>query len=191
MISIDFYGHFNYNIHVNESGEIAMKWTKMELVNQINVTFEEKLIFDLNDFKTLDRLNNLCNVTAKGNGHYDSFHQRFTVDLDIAGEMVVPCAITLEDVTVPFMTIGQGVFSFISTDEVDIHVCKKDFVDLYPTVFQLILAEVPLKVVKKKVVYPKGDGWEVMTEEQYRSQLKSTTDPRLAKLKEFKFEEEN
>ena len=47
--------------------------------------------------------------------------------------------------------------------------------------------EVPLKVVKPgNITYPKGDGWEVMKEEDYRKEEKPAMDPRLAKLKEFK-----
>lgn len=166
-----------------------MKWTKRELTNQVDVRFEEELEFDLHDFHKLDRLRDLRHVIVKGNGHYDCSSQRFEVDLDLAGEMVVPCAVTLEDVTVPFAASSHEVFSFLNTEDADVHECRKDFLDLYPVVFQLILAEVPLKVVKEGAKYPKGDGWEVLTEEEYRNRTKNEIDPRLAKLKEFKFEE--
>lgn len=166
-----------------------MKWTKKELANQLDVSFEEELQFDLRDLHKLDRLRDLRNVIVKGNGHYDCSSQRFEVDLDLAGEMIVPCAVTLEDVTVPFEISSHEIFSFLKSEDDEIHECRNDFLELYPVVFQLILAEVPLKVVKEGAKYPKGDGWEVMREDEYRNRAKNEIDPRLAKLKDFKFEE--
>lgn len=49
--------------------------------------------------------------------------------------------------------------------------------------------EVPHKVVKEGVEYPKGKGWEVVTEDDFNASKKNAIDPRLAKLKEFKIEE--
>jgi len=166
-----------------------VKWTKKELTNQGSISFEEKLDFNLHDLHQLDRLRDLRNVIVKGNGHYDCSLQRFEVDLDLSGDMIVPCAVTLEDVVVPFDFSSHEVFSFLKTDDDEIHECKKDFLELYPVVFQLILAEVPLKVVKDGAEYPKGDGWEVLTEDEYRNRTRNEIDPRLAKLKDFKFEE--
>ena len=37
--------------------------------------------------------------------------------------------------------------------------------------------------------YPKGNGWEVIREEDYIKSKKDEIDPRLAKLREFKIEE--
>ena len=62
--------------------------------------------------------------------------------------------------------------------------------ELLPVVFQLILMEVPLKVVKEGIKeYPKGKDWEVVKEEDYQKEKRKEIDPRLAKLKEFKAEE--
>ncbi len=163
----------------------------MELINQPDVEIDERLTFDLGHFNKFDRLKDLRNVTVKGNGHYDCSLQRFKCILDLAGEMVVPCAVTLEDVVVDFDFDAELEYSFLSTDDEDVIECKKDFLDLTPHVFQLIFAEVPLKVVKEGITYPKGDGWEVLTEEEYRQQTKDTIDPRLAKLRDFKFDKEN
>ena len=106
--------------------------------------------------------------------------------------MVVPCSITNEDVDYPFHTEGSQVFAFhkVSKDS-DIIETKGDIVELMPVIFQTIILEVPLKVVKEGLKeYPKGDGWEVIREEDYIKAKKDEIDPRLAKLREFKVEEE-
>ncbi len=166
-----------------------MKWTKKELINLIDVHFNEEISFDKAIFKKWDRLNDLRNVTVKGKGHYDCSLQRFEIDLDLAGEMIVPCAVTLEDVSVMFEFSSTEVFSFITTEEEDVHECKKELLELYPVIFQLILNDVPIKVVKEDAEYLKGDGWEVMSEAEYRNRKEQEVDPRLAKLKDFKFDE--
>ena len=156
-----------------------MKWSKAELINQGNqeLTINEAVTFDPTSWAT-DRLRDLKNVTVTGSGHYDPDLQRFEADLK-----------SLEDVIVPFETSSHEVFSFLPCEEDEVHVLKKDVLELYPVVFQLILAEVPLKVVKSGISYPKGEGWEVIREEDYNRQKKQEIDPRLAKLKEFKFDD--
>ena len=76
-------------------------------------------------------------------------------------------------------------FAFTKCDD-DVHEAKGDVIELLPVIFQLILMEVPLKIVKEGAVYPKGNGWEVMREETWQREKSSEIDPRLAKLKEFK-----
>mgnify|MGYP003271358823 FL=1 len=81
-------------------------------------------------------------------------------------------------------------FSFEKTDDEDVHEVKGDVVELLPVIFQLIVMEVPLKIVKEGLTqYPKGDGWEVVKEEDYIKEKSKEIDPRLAKLKEFKLED--
>lgn len=105
--------------------------------------------------------------------------------------MVVPCAITDEDVLVEFKTEDDPVFSFGKTDDEEAIEVKGDTVELMPVVYPLIMMEIPLKVVKPGLKdYPKGDGWEVLTEEEYLREKQSQIDPRLAKLRDYKPKDE-
>ena len=57
-------------------------------------------------------------------------------------------------------------------------------------IFQLIVMEVPLKNCEGRTdTVSKGDGWEVVKEEDYIKEKSKEIDPRLAKLKEFKLED--
>ena len=93
--------------------------------------------------------------------------------------MILPCALTLEDVDYPFDIDSTEVFSFEKPDPLeDVHEAKKDVVDFTPVVFSNIMLEVPMRVVKddaniKKIL----DGQEDNDEEYI--------DPRLAKLKDY------
>lgn len=63
--------------------------------------------------------------------------------------MILPCALTLEDVDYPFDIDSTEVFSFEKPDPLeDVHEAKKDVVDFTPIVFSNIMLEVPMRVVK-------------------------------------------
>lgn len=169
-----------------------MKWSRAQLLQAENCTiyFDETIDFGPEIFAKMNQIRGLQDVTVSGNVHYDTASERVFADLDIEGVMIVPCSITLEDVEYDFHTKSLEVFSFDEVDDEDVHEVKGDVVELLPVVFQLILMEVPLKVVKKGLKqYPKGDGWEVVKEEDYKKSEKKDIDPRLAKLKEFKVED--
>ena len=169
-----------------------MKWSRAQLLQAENCTiyFDETIDFGPEIFAKMNQIRGLQDVTVSGNVHYDTASERVFADLDIEGVMIVPCSITLEDVEYDFHTKSLEVFSFDKVDDEDVHEVKGDVVELLPVVFQLILMEVPLKVVKKGLKqYPKGDGWEVVKEEDYKKSEKKDIDLCLAKLKEFKVED--
>ena len=168
-----------------------MRWTKGELINlDKEVFFSEDLEFSKDSFEFDDRLLDVYDVHVEGEGLYDRETDTFTVDFDMDGVMVCPCAITNEPVEVPFESECHEVFSFVNTEDMDVHVVKNGIVELIPLIFQLIHLEIPLKVVKEGIIdYPGGDGWQVFSEEDYRSKKDDRIDPRLAKLKEFKFDD--
>lgn len=170
-----------------------MKWSKNELLRAPNglVSFNEELTFGKEAFERSNSLRGLQDVTVSGQLRYEPYNEEVNVNLHIEGVMNVACSITLEDVEIPFTSDSDEIFTFLKNkkDE-DIHECKGDVVELLPVIFQLILMEVPLKVVKEGFTdYPKGNGWEVVKEEVHRENKRDVIDPRLAKLKEFKIEE--
>lgn len=171
-----------------------MKYSRLQLLrakdNQIS--FDEMISFEDTAFSKMDHIRGLQDVAVSGNIHYDVDAERVYADLDIEGVMILPCSITLEDVEYPFSTSSCEEFSFVKCDDAEVHECKGDVVELLPVIFQLILFETPLKVVKEGVIeYPKGNGWEVIREEDYVRSKKEERpiDPRLAKLKDFKLDD--
>ena len=169
-----------------------MKWARNELLKASHkvISFDESLSFPKEALANFPQIRSLQEVNVSGDLHYEPREERVYVHLEIDGIMVVPCAITMEDVEYPFSCESDEVFSFLKEKGDDIHECKGDVVELLPVIFQLILMEVPLKCVKEGLKeYPKGDGWEVVKEEDYVKEAKDEIDPRLAKLREFKIDE--
>lgn len=169
-----------------------MKWSKAQFLQSENGTipFDEEITFESAAFAKMDHIRGLRDVRVSGNAHYDEFSNRVFANLHVEGIMIVPCSITMEDVEVAFDTSSEEIFAFDKCEDEDVHETKGDVIELLPVVFQLILMEVPLKVVKEGIKeYPKGKGWEVVKEEDYLKEKKQEIDPRLAKLKDFKVEE--
>lgn len=113
-------------------------------------------------------------------------NRQLYVDFNVKGQMILPCAVSLEDVDYPFSIDSSVVFAFYkpSVDEEVIEV-KRDKVELTPVVIQEIMMEVPMRVVKEGATLKNsGNGWKVLSEEDAK-QDEDYIDPRLAKLKDY------
>lgn len=93
-----------------------MKWNRNWLVKQKNgkFDFEETITFPKEMFYNLSRINDLKDVEVTGSGNFNSSEERLYVTYHVQGTMVVPCAISLEDVDYPFSIDTDVVFAFIS-----------------------------------------------------------------------------
>ncbi len=163
-----------------------MKWNRAWLVKQKNAEFDfdEKMTFPQEMFYNLSRINGLKDVEVSGHGLFNSREERLYVSLHITGTMILPCAISLEDVDYPFEIDANEIFAFDKPeDDEDVIEAKKDTADLTPVIFTEIMMEVPMRVVKEGATMKRsGKGWKVLDEEEIES---DPIDPRLAKLKDY------
>lgn len=170
-----------------------MKWNIQWLLKQKNgeFKFSDELVFPKEVFLKFNNLLDLKNVYVEGNGRFVPKDRRLYVDLKIKGIMVLPCALTLEEVDYPFEIESTEVFSFDKPlPEEDIHEVKKNVVDITPIIFQNIMADVPLRVVKEGAeVKREGYGWKIISNKEEVTD-QEIIDPRLAKLKDY-FNDEN
>lgn len=171
-----------------------MKWSKSDILTSrgCTVDFDEEIRFNSEEIKKFNHLRGLDDVSVSGTIKYESTSDLATADIHVSGKMTLGCAITNEDVDYPFTTEGSETFAFHKIDrDSDIIEAKGDVIELMPSVFQLILMEIPLRVVKPGLKeYPKGDGWEVISEKDLIERKKKAVDPRMAKLADFKFEDD-
>ena len=88
--------------------------------------FEEEITFPCEMFEKYAHINGLKDVIVSGTGNLDTRDKRLYVDLNIKGTMILPCALTLEDVDYPFDIDSTEVFSFEKPDPLeDVHEAKK------------------------------------------------------------------
>lgn len=107
----------------------------------------------------------------------------------IQTELTLECAYSLEPVPFPISMEEELDFAYGSEEEnsdEQIFYVEKDMVDLDDYILGLIITEIPMKVVKKGAKLPKnGQGYEVISEDEYYQRKEEKVDPRFAKLDEF------
>ncbi|MGI6608095.1 MAG: YceD family protein [Erysipelotrichaceae bacterium] len=166
-----------------------MKYSRTDLLQlkDYRLTFDEDITFTEEISKQFSRIRRINDMNVKADGIFDPATQQLAIHFEIKGSVTVGCDVTFEDVMVPIETEADEIFTFDKKEE-DINILKVngEYIELLPTIMQLILIDIPIKVIKSgKIDYPKGDGWEVISEETYVRQKEKRVDPRLAKLKEF------
>lgn len=106
-----------------------------------------------------------------------SLNQEYQLDLNIKGEMILPCSLTLEPVNYPFdIKIDENLDEFIENTKK-----TQKTIDILPIIWENILMEIPMKVVSPnaKNIKTKGDGWELITDSEDKGNHS------LAKLKDL------
>lgn len=152
----------------------------LRLKNNVDKVIEinEDISFDGFDFSGTDLID-LKDVHVSGNLTKDSMDD-ICLYLSVSGIMVLPCAITLEEVL--------HNFSFVVDDKLEniLEELKNDkkienTIDILPIIWENILMEIPMRVVSPnaKLDNLKGDGWRFVTDE-----VKSVN-PELEKLKDL------
>ena len=144
---------------------------------------EENIIIEDNVY-----IRRIKNVAGDITFYYDALDE-LRINYQLSGTMVCPCAITLEDVEVGF-DIAQDEKVVQELDEDGFYF--KESVEVKDLAAQIVLPEAPIKVVKnEKIEYSRRDGWSFVSEKDYEDSKKNEIDPRLQKLMEYKFEEDN
>ena len=98
---------------------------------------------------------------VKVNGYVTvNYEENLELHLNVSGEFIIPCAITLDDVIVPFNTFIE--------EEIDQNKLNDEFfLDLLDVLWENIVLEIPVRVVKEGVKSEDlhGEGWELVTKE--------------------------
>ena len=167
---------------------IFLKWNLQWIVKQKDgcFDFDETLSFPSEMFHNLSQINGLKYVHVTGHVSLDTKNRQLYVDFKVKGQMILPCAVSLEDVDYPFEIDSTAIFAFYKPqDDEDVIEVKRDTVELTPVIFQEIMMDVPMRVVKDgATLKTKGNGWKVLNEEDERED-EDYIDPRLAKLKDY------
>lgn len=85
-----------------------------------------------------------------------NYEDEIELDLDLSGKMYLPCAISLEEVEVPFTTKIEEIIG-------ENNINNNFYLDLSDILWENIILEIPIKVVKEGVHLEtsSGKGWSV------------------------------
>lgn len=109
------------------------------------------------------------------------------ISVKMTGIMICPCAITCEDVENRFEI--SEFLSLEKNDEFDYFI--ENDLDTDEIALFFIKQEIPFQVVKKgEIVYPKGDGWKILSEQEFLRQQQNQTNSCFKKMLELNIDEE-
>lgn len=124
------------------------------------ITLDESL-YKNTDIRYLSPLEVIANIKRVTDSSYIML-------LEIKGEMILPCSITLKDVNYPFDIKTEVKLS--NNDEEDEEYIKiiQNNIDILSIIWQNIVLEIPLKVVSEDISNSpiSGDGWKLIREEE-------------------------
>lgn len=118
-----------------------------------DVTFDEEL-YSKTDVR------NIMNAHVSGELSI-SYEDELECDLLVTGTFILPCAITLEDVSYDFeVKIEENLGKFE-----DFYNKNKNSLDILPVLWENVVSEVPIRVVKEGASLDNlnGDGWELVS----------------------------
>ena len=126
----------------------------------------------------------LTHIKITGN----DYDELFVVNVVGTAEVVGVCAYSLEDVLLKIKINDTLTFTFEEEDEDVIHIDNPIF-EIDPYILDLIISEIPLKIVKPGAKLPEaGDGYRVMSEDEYLKENSEKKDHRWDKLDDIKID---
>lgn len=153
-------------INYNDDSNVLIK----ETITLDKTYYEDTEIISLSDVMVIG------SISLVGPGTY-------SLSLNITGEMILPCSITLDDVIYPFNIQIDEILDAQDDKCEDYLKIIENTIDIMPIIWQNIVVEIPMKVVSPNLDNAKleGDGWKLLTEEEKMKEL----DPRLQKLRDL------
>lgn len=125
---------------------------------KINIDSDFIIAEDYYKNTDIRKLENL-HVSGEVSVDYDDY---INLNLKITGRMILPCAITLNDVPYDFVSeIEENIGKFE-----EIYKNNKNLLEISPILWENIVLEIPIRVVSKdiKPSNTSGDGWELISE---------------------------
>lgn len=160
-----------------------MKFDLLRLKNKIDPYIEIDTTCEVGkELLEKTELLELKELKVKGEIALDTLDD-FTLDLDVTGVMVLPCAVTLKPVDYPFSIKIEGNINQM-LKEFDENAKKiENSIDILPIIWENVLMEIPMRVTSEdaKHLELEGDGWKLITEEEALTEV----NPALAKLKDL------
>ncbi|EFR31061.1 YceD family protein [Eremococcus coleocola] len=181
-----------------------MKWT----IKEIREYPEDIMPFDCHlDIKTslLKRHSDILDVdSVNAVGYLTDLNHEIILNGNIVANLSLPSSRTLRPVSVQLQVpineryVYPGHEGKVDDYDATTIVIENDEIDLDAAVIDLILLNIPLRVIGQDETddtLPQGNDWDVLTEEQYtmqkQAQAQDQVDPRLAKLKDLLNDQDN
>lgn len=185
-----------------------MKWTLQELKKFQNKALEFEETLDLEESLKEREKEIIAVAPVQVKGTLEVLSEAFLVSMEITTVVTLPSTRSLRPVEVPLSVLVEEIYQTSEQREHstltpefadDVIELTVNQIDLIPAIEDHLLLSLPLQVLseeeKNAKELPKGDSWQILTEEEYKRQKQeekeATIDPRLAKLSALLDEEKD
>lgn len=128
---------------------INMKWSLQQLLKLSQQPYEFEETYDfIENINSIDDIISSTLFNVKGTVHH-LYDDRYEFNLNIKGELTLQDARTLDPVAYPIDLNVIEVFDKVASDDEDVRIIEKNTIDLYDVVWENILLEKPIRVVKE------------------------------------------
>ncbi|NLC94725.1 MAG: DUF177 domain-containing protein [Bacilli bacterium] len=167
-----------------------MKYYINQLIKEGTEPFEINETVDFSEVAQTHReIRRISPVKITGTGKLSGTEVIF--DLHISCDVVLPCALTLDDVNyhMEIDTIEYFTFKEDAKEEdydFDMNIVKGPVIELAPVIWQNIVVNIPLRVVSEHAyekIKKEGADYKIFTEEEFEKE--KSIDPRFAILKDL------
>ena len=164
-----------------------MKINRAVLTNGVTKEFEESIdfsrfVFDPTHIKSIPS----CVVKARAT----DYETILRVEVEINALVIGVCCYSLEDVELKFKINDELCFTD-DEDDVDNYYEKGNIIELDEYILGILLANVPIKIVKKGAKIPEnGKGYRVITEDDYEEEKSKKVDHRFDILDTVEFSDD-
>ncbi len=165
-----------------------MKYYINELVKRGQMPFEINEKVDFSSVASLHHeIRKISPVQILGQGQL--MGEDVIFDLNIKCDLVLPCALTLDDVPYHMDINTKEFFTFKENAkeedyDYDMNIIKAKFIELAPVVWQNIVVNIPIRVLSENAyerVKRQGDNWQIVDENNQEKII----DPRFSILKDL------
>ena len=151
-------------------------------LNELNYKNKIDINYDILKDDQLDkRILDLKESKVEGNIFKDS-NDDINIDLNFYGTMIIQDSITLEDVPYNFDLKIEENLSSLEENYFNCYEKGKNILDLKQLLWENIVLEVPISYTQKSDANLKGNGWELINDE---NKTVDEIDPRLKKLEDL------
>lgn len=162
-----------------------MKLNRKLLPRGKAVDFNEELSFLDNNFDTF-HIRRIPHVEAKITA--TEYGETLRVVFDLKADVTAVSSYTLKDVPLKVKVKEELSFTDEEIEDDNLIYEPNAIIELDEYILSLILSKIPIKVVNKDEKLPEsGEGYRVISQEDYEKEKENKTDPRWSALDELEF----
>lgn len=156
------------------------------------IHFDQDVILKEEDIALERDIISVENVHFKGKAQYVS--GLIILNIEVNAKLVLRSTRTLKPVPYEINEKEELTLTYTKDDileDSDIILVEGEDFDLYQEILSLIITSIPMKIIAKDdPSYLKGDGWELISEDDYNKKKSENIDPRMEKLLDFDLEDD-